>query len=172
MPKFVYPWVVWLADTGFSKLMIGNKYWWAFLMDMHFIGLVMLVGAVGIFDLRILGVAKALPIAPLHRLVPWAIAGFAINLITGTLAFIGMPLTYTYDMAFWLKMSAILLAGLNVAAFYATGTFSRVEQTAAGEDAPALAKFIAASSLLLWFAVIVLGRYIAFFSDTISSGSN
>ena len=172
MPRFVYPFVVWLSDTEFSKLMIANKYWWAFLMDMHFIGLTMLVGTVGLFDLRMLGVGKALPIAPLHRLVPWAIAGFCINLVTGCLAFIGMPLAYTYNMAFWLKMFAILLAGLNVAAFYATGIFSLVEQTGAGEEAPPLAKFIAASSLFLWFAVIVLGRYIALFSDTISSGSN
>ena len=172
MPRFVLPFVVWLSDTEFSKLMIGNKYWWAFLMDMHFIGLTMLVGAVGVFDLRILGVAKALPIGPLHRLVPWAIAGFGINLVTGGLAFIGMPLEYTYDLAFWLKMLAILLAGLNVAAFYVTGTFGRVEQMGAGEDAPPIAKVIAASSLFFWFAVIVLGRYIALFTETISLGSN
>ena len=172
MPRFVYPFVVWLAGTEFSKLMIGNKYWWAFLMDMHFIGLAMLVGTVGVFDLRILGFAKALPIAPLHRLVPWAILGFSINLVTGGLAFVGMPLAYTYDLAFWLKMLAILLAGLNVAAFYLTGTFARVEMIGAGEDAPLLAKVIAAGSVFFWFAVIVLGRYIALFSDTISSGSN
>lgn len=172
MPSFVYPWVAWLAGTEFSKLMIGNKYWWAFLMDMHFIGLALLVGAIGVFDLRILGVAKGLPMAPLQRLVPWAVLGFCINLVTGSLAFIGMPLTYTYDAAFWLKMLAILLAGINVAAFYLTGTFVRVRQTAAGEEAPRLAKFIAAGSLFLWFAVIVLGRYIAFFTDSIPSGSN
>ena len=83
-----------------------------------------------------------------------------------------MPLEYTYDWAFWLKMLAIVLAGANVAAFYWTGTFARVEQTAAGEDAPGIAKAIAAGSLFLWIAVIVLGRYIAFFSDSISSGSN
>jgi hypothetical protein len=73
------------------------------------------------------------------------------------LAFVGMPLAYTYDLAFWLKMFAILLAGLNVAAFYLTGTFARVEKTGAGEDAPLLAKLIAAGSLFFWFAVICFG---------------
>jgi hypothetical protein len=34
------------------------------------------------------------------------------------------------------------------------------------------AKLVAGSSLLLWFAVIVLGRYIQVLQDSIPSGSN
>jgi hypothetical protein len=172
MPTFVHSFVAWLGGTEFSKLMVENKYWWAFLMDLHFIGLALLIGTVGVFDLRMLGFAKQLPIGPLHRLVPLAVLGFSINFVTGSLAFIGMPLYFTYDIAFWLKMLAILLAGVNVAVFYFTGTLRRVDQVGAGEDAPLFAKLVAASSLLLWFAVIVLGRYIALFGDTISTGSN
>ena len=63
---------------------------------------------------------------------------------------------------------AILLLGLNAAAFYLTDTFGRVEHLGPGEDPPLRAKFFAASSLILWFAVIALGRYIQSFSDTIS----
>ena len=94
--------------------------------------------------------------------------GFALNLVTGVLAFTGMDQFYTYDWAFWLKMVAILLVGLNIAAFYLTGAFESVEGLGPGEDAPLLAKFIAGTSLFLWFAVITLGRYIQSFSDTIS----
>ena len=170
MPAFMHHFAVWLASTDFSKLMVQNKWWWAFMMDMHFIGLTLLVGVIGALDLRVLGFPKELPIAPLHRLVPWAIAGFGINLVTGILAFIGMPLFYTYDTAFWLKMLAILLAGLNVGAFYLTGVFHKVERLGPGEDAPLSAKLIAASSMFLWFSVIILGRYIQVFEDTITSG--
>jgi hypothetical protein len=95
-------------------------------------------------------------------------AGFALNLVTGVLAFTGMDKYYTYDWAFWLKMLAIMLLGVNVAAFYLTGAFESVERMGPGDDAPPLAKFIAATSLFLWFAVITLGRYIQSFSDTIS----
>jgi uncharacterized membrane protein len=143
-----------------TKLMTVNKYWWAFMMDLHFIGLAMIVGAVGALDLRMLGFAKALPIASVHRLVPWALAGFGINVATGVMAFIGMPAYYTYDIAFWMKILAVLLLGLNAAAFYLTNTFKVVEHMGPGEDAPPPAKIIAASSLLLWVAVITLGRYI------------
>jgi hypothetical protein len=127
----------------------------------------MIVGAVGALDLRMLGFAKGLPIASVHRLVPWALAGFAINVTTGVLAFIGMPAYYTYDIAFWMKIFAVLLLGLNAAAFYLTDTFKVVEHMGPGEDAPA--KIIAASSLILWLAVITLGRYIQLYQSTISS---
>jgi len=168
MPVFVHSIVEWIASTEFSQLMIASKWWWACLMDLHFIGLTLLIGTIGLLDLRMLGFLKQLPVEPLHQLVPWAITGFCINLVTGGLAFIGMPVFYTYDVAFWLKMLAILLAGLNVMLFYWTGTFRRIEHLGPGEDAPPFAKFIAASSLFLWFAVIILGRYIQPLEDTIA----
>jgi len=151
-----------------AELMTASKWWWAFMMDLHFVGLVVLIGTVGILDLRMLGFAKQIPIDPLHRLVPWAMAGFGLNLVTGVMAFTGMDQYYTYDVAFWLKMLAIMLLGVNVAAFYLTGAFDSVEGLGPGDDAPPLAKFIAATSLFLWFTVITLGRYIQSFADTIS----
>jgi uncharacterized protein DUF6644 len=156
------------SPAGFAELMTASKWWWAFMMDLHFVGLVLLMGTVGILDLRLLGFAKQIPIGALHRLLPWAMVGFGLNLVTGVLAFTGMDQFYTYDWAFWLKILAILLAGLNVAAFYLTGAFESVEGLGPGAEAPPLAKFIAGTSLFLWFAVITLGRYIQSFSDTIS----
>ena len=155
------------APGKLRDLILINKWWWAFMMDLHFIGLALLIGTVGILNIRMLGFAKAFSIAPLHRLMPWALAGFGVNTLTGVLAFIGMPNYYTFDIAFWLKILAILLLGLNAAAFYLTETFRSVEQLGPGEDAPPRAKFFAATSLVLWFAVIALGRYIQSYSGTI-----
>jgi len=150
--------------------MTHDKWWWAFLMDLHFLGLVLLIGTVGALDLRIMGFARQLPLEPLHRLVPWSLAGFGINLVTGLLAFIGMPEFYTLDYAFWVKLLAILLLGMNAAAFYLSGVFDGVKDLGPGEDAPLSAKLVAASSLGLWFAVIILGRYIQYYQDSIPFG--
>jgi hypothetical protein len=168
MPSFMHPFLSWVASTEFSKLMIGNKWWWAFMMDMHFVGLTLLMGAIGLLDMRVLGFAKQLPIAALHKLVPWGIAGFVINVVTGVFAFIGMPLFYGYDIAFWLKMLFIALAGVNVAIFYFSSAFRECENLGPGQDAPVFAKFIAGTSLFLWISVIVLGRYIQIYDSTIS----
>lgn len=155
------------TPSKFTDLMLVSKYWWAFMMDLHFIGLALLIGTVGILNLRVLGFEKRLTGASLHRLMPWAMAGFGINVLTGTLAFIGMPAYYTFDVAFWLKILAILLLGLNAAIFYLTDAFQSVERLGPGEDAPRLAKLVAGSSLFLWFAVITLGRYIQSYADTL-----
>jgi uncharacterized membrane protein len=155
------------TPQNFTDLMIGNKFWWAFMMDLHFLGLALLIGCLGTLNLRMLGMFKEMPIRPLHQLVPWALVGFAINVTTGVLAFIGMPGFYTYDIVFWMKMGAIMLLGLNAAAFYFTNVFSVVEPMGPGEDAPPLAKWIAGSSLVLWFVVITLGRYIQSYTSTI-----
>jgi uncharacterized membrane protein len=156
------------SPAKFAELMTASKWWWAFMMDLHFVGLVLLIGTVGFLDLRMLGFAKQIPFRPVHQLVPWGMAGFGVNLVTGVLAFTGMDQYYTYNWAFWLKMLAIMLLGLNVAAFYFTGAFESVEGLEPGDDAPPLAKFIAGTSLFLWFTVITLGRYIQSYSDTIS----
>jgi len=156
------------SPAKFSRLMIANKWWWAFMMDLHFIGLVLLVGTIGLFNLRVLGFAKQVPIAALNKLVPWGIAGLGINVLTGLLAFIGMPTFYTHDVAFVLKIVAVLLAVTMLGLFYQTSITGECEAVGPGQDAPPRAKFVAGVSLVLWFAVIVLGRYIQPLQDSIA----
>lgn len=155
------------SPDGFTNLMVVNKWWWATMMVLHFVGLSLIIGVVGAVNLRIIGFAKELPFAPLHRLLPLAMAGLGINVVTGMLAFIGMPAYYAADIAFWFKLAALMLLGLNVAVFYLTGIFDGVERLGPGEDAALSAKIVAVSALVLWFTVIVSGRYIQHFEDTL-----
>jgi hypothetical protein len=135
----------------------------------HFIGLCLLVGIVGSFDLRLLGIAKGLPIAPLRRLLPWGVFGFVLCLITGSLFVGGLGANLAGDNAFdvimrdiflQMKLLFIFLAGLNVLAFYLTGAARAVDALGSGDDAPPLAKVIAGASLVLWIGVVVFGRLI------------
>ncbi len=151
----------------FSDAMTFSKWWWTFMMAAHFIGLIMIVGTVGLLDIRIMGFFKQLPIAPLHRLIPWGLTGLGINVATGLMAFAGRPENYVYSIGIWLKMLSLLLLGVNAVAFYLTDIFGQVEKLEAGEDAPFAAKLVAASGLILWFAVITLGRYIQPLTDTL-----
>ena len=64
---------------NFSAVVTFSKWWWTFMMAMHFIGLIMIIGTVGLLDIRILGFLKQIPAAPLHRLLPWGMLGLAIN---------------------------------------------------------------------------------------------
>jgi hypothetical protein len=93
--------------------------------------------------------------------------GLGLNFVTGMLAFIGMPVYYAADIAFWFKLGALMLLGVNALLFYMTGVFDSVEHLGPGEDAALSAKIVAASSLLPWFAVIISGRYIQRFEDSL-----
>jgi hypothetical protein len=79
------PWEVWVRGTALSMFVLKQAPWlWPLFETLHFLGLSMLIGTVGFFDLRVLGVAKAIPPAALHRLIPWGLGGFAVNLLNST----------------------------------------------------------------------------------------
>ena len=155
----------WLKATSLHWFVIHYTWVWPAAETLHFIGLAMLVGVIALIDLRLLGMAKRLPFAPLHRLLPWAIAGFGICLGTGTLFFAGDPFQYIHNNVFWAKLAFILLAGINAGLFYVTDLSSQVDRLGPGDDAPLGAKLVAAASLFLWFSTIFWGRMLPFLGD-------
>ena len=158
----------WLAWPSVEHFIQAYSWVWPLCETFHFFGIVLLIGGVGAFDLRVLGMAKALPLAPLRRLLPWGVFGFILCVVTGLTFVTGMRAnvpSHPYDVIrtdVWLqlKLVFIALAGLNLTAFYMTGMSRAVDSLAAGADAPRLAKVIAGASLFLWLGVIYFGRLI------------
>jgi len=135
---------------------------WPILECIHFIGLTLLFGSIAAWDLRLLGLAKDVPIAAFHRLVPYAVVGFAINAASGMFFLMTTPNQYIYNPAFHLKMLCVALAGANVLVFYVT-MFRRLVRLGPGARGPAFARFSGLASLALWSVVIVCGRMITFY---------
>lgn len=128
---------------------------------LHFIGLSLLFGSLLLVDLRAMGFFRAMPLIALHRLVPLAIAGFAINLVTGVLFVAYDPATYFGNCAFLWKMVLIALAGVNALAFEFAVFRPLVAGNAAIERGVPI-KVLAGLSLLLWSGVLIAGRLIPF----------
>lgn len=156
--------VLWLRHTTLSALVTGNPWVWPVLETLHFFGLSLLIGTIGAFDLRLLGLAKGVPPKPLSRMIRWGGAGFAVNVVTGILFFVGEPSNYVNNIAFYCKMAFVVLAGVNVLVFYLT-VAKQVDALGPGDDAPWGAKLIAAASLALWIGVMVAGRLLTFYHD-------
>jgi hypothetical protein len=95
-----------------------------------------------------------------HRLLPIGIVGLGINVVTGVMFFIGMPYFYVTNPYFQLKIFLILVAGTNLLLFHFTGIFRKWQGVGPGGDAPLFGKLVAASSLVLWLVIVVIGRYI------------
>jgi hypothetical protein len=165
MEQFLRTWLEWPMVAAFIQ-----KYTWAWPLGetFHFFGIILLIGGVGMFDLRLLGLARQMPVKAVSRLLPWGVTGFLICLVTGLMFVTGVranvPMS-PYDVIrtnpwLQLKLAFIGLAGLNLLVFYVTGTNRAVETLGPGQNAPVSAKVLAAASLFFWLGVIYFGRLI------------
>ena len=134
---------------------------WPIGETIHFVGLALVIGIAGMFDLRLMGFMRRVSVSAVKDLMPWAIAGFVMNLLTGIMFFVGAPDQYVNNPAWWAKLFFIVLAGLNAMLFETTlGT--RVLTLGPGEPTPVSFKMVGALSLLSWLGVLYWGRMLPF----------
>jgi len=147
--------------TGIYGFM--NSPWgWPVIESLHFIGLSLLLGTVGLFDLGVLGLAPSIPLPALHRLIPFGVGGYVLNVLTGVMFVSSVPDQYIYNPAFQSKLLCMALAGVNMLLFY-TSCFRAVMQPSPSADTLRLARVFAVISLLCWAGVITGGRLITFY---------
>ena len=138
---------------------------WLFpaLETLHLLGMIVLVGTIGAFDLRLLGwVMLRQRVSDLaNRLLPWTWVGFAVQVITGALLFSSEAVKVYSNPAFRFKMLLILLAGLNALIFHLV-VFRNVAAWDNREVTPVPAKIAGLVSILLWIGIVAAGRFIGF----------
>ena len=151
-----------LRESPMGDYVRSSRWAWPVLESLHFFGMSLLIGTVGVFDLRLMGFARGIPYAALHRLIPIGIAGVILNASTGLFFLSGTPDQYLYNRAFIVKVGCLLVAGLNVAFFYAR-VFARLQRTGADADPPLGARLAGGVSLTAWIGVMSAGRLLTFF---------
>ena len=152
---------VWLKSTSISELIRFYPWLWPICETIHFVGLALVIGIAGMFDLRLMGFMRRVSVSAVKDLMPWAIAGFAMNLVTCIVFFVGAPDQYVNNPAFWAKVFFIVLAGFNAMVFETT-LGARVLTLGPGEPTPASFKLVGALSLLSWLGVLYWGRMLPF----------
>ena len=135
---------------------------WPMAESLHFSGMCLLIGAVGLFDCRLLGLARNVPLAALHNLVPFGVAGFILNVCSGLMFFVSAPDQYLFNPAFQIKMAIVILAGSNMLLFYRTAIVE-VRLVPAGDFPHVKARLMGGISLVCWSVVIVCGRLITYY---------
>ena len=145
-----------LALNSSLNQWIGETYWlWPVLEITHFIGLSLLFGGLLMVDLRMLGLFASIAQEKVYKLLPLVIIGFGLNLITGVLFFFGDPGRYSINIAFKIKMTLVLIAGINALAYH----FAVQPRSDAN---PQLQKLSALVSLTAWTGVLLFGRLIPY----------
>jgi hypothetical protein len=144
-----------VGGTAFAAWAAGSSYAYPAANVVHLLGLVLLLGGIGLVDLRLIGAFRSLPLEPLARaLTPLAVSGLGLLAVSGAVMF-AADTAVADSQTFRTKLILILVVLANAAAFrFAFG------RTAA--PAPAAARLMGGASLLLWLAVAYQGRMIAY----------
>jgi hypothetical protein len=138
---------------------------WAYpaVETVHIIGLALLFGTIVIVDLRLLGLGRNVSaVAVTRSVLPWTLAGFGIAAVTGSLMFTAHAADFATLPIFLLKMTLIVLGGIN-AAWLRVGALKNAGQWEVATMPPRRVRAAAAASLLLWMCVIACGRLLAYF---------
>lgn len=129
---------------------------WAYpaLEMVHISGIALLLGNLVLLELRVFGLGAALPVRDLARLsLGLALSGFAIAAASGLLMFASQPAELLANRAFTLKMLLLFTAACNAAWFHGRGSLDKFD---------VWARVQMAVSTLIWLAVLVCGRWIAY----------
>jgi hypothetical protein len=131
---------------------------WAFpgILLMHTYGMAVLVGIVVAIDLRILGFAPALPLAPIARLLPLLWLAFWVNAVTGTILLVADATTKMTNPDFFIKMGFIFVAVI-VQRMIQKRVFTT---TSTADTGPS--RMLAVASLACWLGAITAGRLLAY----------
>jgi len=142
------------AFTAFEW--IGSHPWlYPGLSVVHVVGVALLLGNLVLIELRIWGLGAALPVQPLARIaLTLSLAGFGLAAGSGFLMFASQADDLIANRIFVVKIGLVATAGLNAAAFHVRGGLVRRDALARGQTL---------LSLGLWLAVIICGRWIAYF---------
>jgi hypothetical protein len=153
----------WLYQTPVSIAIRESALLFPIIEGAHLLGIALSVGMLCWFDLRLLGlVLKDEPVSKVwRRVMPAAITGFVLMFITGGLLFWAEAATAYHSVHFWIKIGLMFVAGLNALYFELT-THKHVAAWDTSTVLPMRARMAGLISLLLWTAVIITGRTMAY----------
>ena len=148
--------------SGFATWVRESGSLWAYplILTLHTVGLSFLVGGKAVLDLRLLGVGRRIPFAPLGALFSLMWVGFTINAASGIVLFAADATVKARQTIFWIKLTLIALGVVNIRL---TRTFlTREAATLAAGVVPRRGRALALSSLVIWGGAITAGRLMAY----------
>jgi hypothetical protein len=149
-----------IEQTGLSRWLRESQsiFGFYFILLFHTFGMSLVVGANGVVDLRILGVASDIPLRPLKRLFAIGWTGLAINITTGLLLLTAYPTKALTNPDFYLKLTFIGLAVYTMARM-SKDVFSDTSLSEAAMMAKG--KILARLSLVFWIGAVGTGRLLS-----------
>jgi Family of unknown function (DUF6644) len=161
--RILYALCYWIGNTAVGRAVHDSNWMFPVIETVHLFGIVVLVGAASVLDLRLMGLAfKDYTVSSLaRRFLPWIWGGFAVMLLTGTLLFSSEAVKMYRSDVFRAKMLMIAAAGVNALVFHFLA-YRSVGKWENDPVAPLSARLAGVLSMLLWFGIVGAGRWIAY----------
>jgi len=150
--------LAWLQATAFATAVAETIWAYPLLETLHALGMAMLLGSLGLTNLRVLGYKSELPLLGTQQLFPLAWLGFTLNAVSGLALFASDAVYFFSSYTFRIKLVLIALAGINAVLL----SHRIFREPAAGGGPGPVAKGLAAASLVFWVGAAVAGRLIAY----------
>lgn len=151
-----------MEQSSWARYIRQSTYLYPALEIVHIAGIVILVGAAFLFDLRLLGYRKGQSVYHLSAyLLPVSRKGLLLIIPSGILLFITNARALGVDPVFWTKMALLLVAALNVMVFHQF-IFNKGTPLSSGREFHFSARISALVSIVSWIGIIICGRLLAY----------
>jgi hypothetical protein len=160
---FILSVCAWLEQSAVGVLVRESLWGFQIVVALHIFGLILSVGTLVWFDLRLLGVSmRRVPVSQVYRqLAPWSAAGFVTMFVTGSLLVTAFATRAYGNFSFRIKMIALVLAGAN-ALFYHVMTERHIAEWDDDQRPPGAARLAGLISIVIWAVVVIAGRMISY----------
>ena len=128
-------------------------------LSLHAMGLAVVVGLSTAIALRLLGVARDIPLAPLGRLFPIMYVGFWVNALSGLALLAANARGMLGNPLFYVKI-AFVVGGIVVMRLLRRAVFN--DRLGSTDEPPQSARKLAVASLACWMLAIIAGRLTAY----------
>jgi hypothetical protein len=152
-----------LESTEVGVLVRESLYGFPILAAIHILGLTVSVGTLVWFDLRLAGVTMPrCPVSALYRrLIPWTLVGFGLMFLSGFLLFTGFATKAYGNVYFRIKLTAIVLAGVNALVYHRIAE-RRIAHWNDAARPPMPARLAGVISIVVWTIAIMAGRMMSY----------
>jgi hypothetical protein len=152
----------WVSSTTLSQAIQNVEWAVPTIQSVHILGVCVMLSSVGMIVLRLMGWAgtRTTVADTAKRYVPWMWAALIVLFCTGVLLVIGEPRRELTNIMFQIKMVLVLCAIALIAGFQISTR--RHPGFWNNEPESTRIKMMALSAMVLFFAIAVAGRWIAY----------
>lgn len=156
-------WAEWLGNSPLSNYIQSDINAFPILEVAHVVSIALVVGSIFIVDLRLLNIcSKSYRVTRLlSAVLPMTVVAFIFSLVSGFLMFSSQPVRYLHTTPFLIKMGLLVLAGANMLLFH-VWTHRGIAKWDEGDAVPAAARLAGLASLIVWVAILFVGRFVGF----------